>query len=206
MYYLELNKIYYIQCIPQFEDLNGVYEIVQKKNYAELIREGIDIVAHCYSKVGLTQQDWQADAANMQDETFYKLEYPGDTSNRFFIWLPDSKIASYPDSNVFRYKKLMLMTDLGIFDNEDDLSSTVSTLKELLATNLGIVSEPRVSAYGDIWLSKQQYEDIENIRETASGEVVNCVSENKKLINQLSKANARIAALEDLVAALSNQP
>lgn len=206
MYFLELNKIYHIKCVTQFDALDGVYEIVQKKNYPELIRDNIDMVANCYSKVGLDQQAWEADAVNMQNDTFYKLEYPGDTAKRFSIWLPDSKIATYPDSNVFRYKKLMMLVDLGIFDNDDEITSISNTIKNLIATNLGIDTDPRVSAYDDMWLSGQQYKDIENIREAAKGTIVNYISENNKLVNQLAEANSRIAALEELVAALSNQP
>ena len=206
MYYLELNKIYHIQCVTPFSTLDGVYEVVQKKTYAELIRDGIDMVADCYEKVNLTADDWEADAVNMQQDTFYKLEYPSDQLIRPHIWLPDSKIASYPDSNIFRYKKLMLMVNLGIFDNADGLTSAMTTIKNLLSTNLGIDCDPRATAYEDIWLSAPQYEAIEDARDTLRGTVINYISENNRLVNDLNKANARIAALEDLVAALDNQP
>ena len=98
----------------------------------------------------------------------------------------------------------MLVTDLGVYDNADQLSSTIDTLQNLLHTNIGIDVNPTVNAYDDIWMSKTDYENIESDRETVKGTVVNYITENNKLTQQLLRANARIAALEELVSQMSS--
>ena len=80
------------------------------------------------------------------------------------------------------------------------------TLKNLLLTNLGIDDDPKVTTYNDMWLSEPQYLSIEADRDALKGTVVNYISENNRLMIELNKANARIASLDVLVAALDNQP
>jgi len=207
MYYLELNKIYYFQCVSQFSTLNGIYEVIQKKTYPELISDGIDMVALCYDKAGLTSDDWDADAESMQNDVFYKLAAPSDNLDQPFIWLPDSKIAAYPDSSVYRYKKLMVMLNLGIFEDSNELSSSMQTIKNLLLANHGISTDALVTKYSDIWLTEAQYDNVVQSRDSLKGTTVNYISENNRLVSELNQANARIAALEALVAALdANQP
>lgn len=202
MIYLELNKVYFMEFLPAYDALDGIYEVVQKKNYNELVLDSIDIVANFYDKVGLTEEDWAVDAPTLQMDYFYKLEFPGDGLEKLFIWVPSAKLKGYPNPNVKRYKRITLMADLGVIDDDTDITDAIGVINNTLLDHIGVEANCDPGIYDQTWMTGAEYAAVVADRETRKTTVVNPVTQVRQLNDQLMIANNRIAALEDIVRAI----
>lgn len=199
---IETDKVYLFKFKPGFESLDGIYKVTHQLNYEEILEENIDLYKELYEKVNKTRQDLDQDIENYKDDVFFKLEKPGDTVEPFYFYIPETLLNQYPDSNVAEYNKVMMTIDLGLFANPDILTSLITAVSEIISTNQGITVQPVLMTYGKQWMLTADYEQLEQNRENAKGNIINYFSECNRLTDELNKAQARIQALEDIIKSL----
>lgn len=184
-----------------FSSLNGVYSVVKIYTYDELINDGIDLNDGLYAHVGKTADNLDADVHLYRNEDIYKLVNPDDSAVIYYV--PYPILMTIPDPNIKKYAKLVLGVNLGIFDNQDQLTSVISTLQEILSKTVGIEETPQLFSVGHKWLTPDEYSDIEAQRLTASREVVNYYSETQKLLDEISKKQTQIDVLKSHVKSIA---
>ena len=184
-----------------FSSLNGVYSVVKIYTYDELINDGIDLNDGLYAHVGKTSEQLDSDVGLYRNEDIYKLVNPDDSAVVYYA--PAPILMTIPDPNIAKYSKLVLGVNLGIFDNQEQLASVISTLQEILSKTVGIVETPQLFSVGHKWLTPDEYATIEAERITASREVVNYFSETQKLLETVSKQQTQISVLSNHIKNLS---
>lgn len=191
-----------------FSSLNGVYSVVKIYTYDELINDGIDLNEGLYAHVGKTAVELDTDVHLYRNEDIYKLVNPDDSAVIYYV--PYPILITIPDPNIKKYTKLVLGVNLGIFDNQDQLTSVVNTLQEILSKTVGISETPQLFSVGHKWLTPDEYSDIEAQRLTSSREVVNYYSETQKLLDLISKQQTQLdvlkSHLKNLSECLCNKP
>ena len=97
-----------------FSGLNGIYFVARTLVYKDIVLEGIDMVEFLYGRVDKNEADWERDVVNYINDVFYQLISTADES---VVWVPVSLLVGFPNAEVKEYKKVMLTTDLGVFDD-----------------------------------------------------------------------------------------
>jgi hypothetical protein len=211
---LTINKHYNFLFDPTgdvFNQLNGIYFVERALVHADIINEEIDLYVDLYEKVGLAEAELHAQLDNYMNGVYYKLVSPEDGS---FIWMPESLMVGYPDANVAMYKKVMLLTDLGVFDDPDVLLAIKDIVNNTIKAKVGtlLVNDEQVepttivSVYGTVWLTHEQYANIATDRNNIAKRDPNYVVDyHERYIQQLAEVarlNTQITALEEIVATL----
>lgn len=198
--YIKIDESFQFTFTPDFSILDGVYLVKRKSTYDELLKDGIDMVASLYSKVGKTQDDWDTDLPTYRNDIFYMIEAPNEDLDAETFYIPEGIIDGYPDPNIHEYGRLSIMANLGTHADKALLSNLVIDLQTILQTNYGITTTPRVVVYDTTWLSEDAYAAIVAAREAAKGTIINYKSESVRLEQELVNAQTRIAALEQIIA------
>jgi hypothetical protein len=179
-----------------FDSLNGIYTITHGLSWDSLLLEEIDLFATLYEPAGKLQGDLDTDIADLSLESFYRLVNVEDES---IVYMPRSYINGIPVPDVFKYQRLMLSVDLGLYDDPDTLVTLRTSVAQVLEGQLGTTTDVNVVIYGSKWLTEGDYEQLAEARALARTGVVNYYSEVLKKDIELAKQSARIVALEEIV-------
>ncbi len=118
------------------------YEIVAVRNLSELARTGIDPKKSIYAAMGLIDGSgsfsWEAEERSNP----FILTLKGSAGN--VITIPDTYINSYPDTSVILYQRAIIAVDMGIFPEDEDLTSIANDLAELAALRTGMPASSKV--------------------------------------------------------------
>ncbi len=197
--YVYMDTVQIFKFKPDFISLDGVYKVTQCLTYGEIVDQQFNMVEELYGKVGKNATDWTNDVSNYIDDKFYKLESLGNVLDPEIVYIPESIIDTYPDSNVKEYTKVMMMINLGVFHNPTLLTTINTKIKELLQSETGILVEPILSVYEKVWMSDTTYASIELNREDTKKCISNLFTENKKLIDEVARLNNKVASLESIL-------
>lgn len=124
-----------------FSSLNGIYFVDRAIVYKDIIEQDIDLTETLLKNISIPNGiaeikdgvavDKQAllDSfiGDYLNDVFYKLISTEDESE---LWVPESLIAAYPNPNVKEYHKVMISTDLGVFDD----APTVMIIQDIIAS------------------------------------------------------------------------
>lgn len=203
-----------------FSSLNGIYRVDRSIGYNDIINEEIDLYKFLYSKVDKSPTDLETDVIKYVDDIFYKLSSMYDDS---VIWIPYSLIGGYPNPNVKEYPRVMLTTDLGVFDEPATLTHITRILKDNLRHLLGLEHDTNsddfdirinphtaISVYNTTWMEHSDYEEIKSQRGSVrdndtSTDSKDYYAEYLRVLADNSELEGRIVALEELVALLEVQ-
>ena len=198
--YIDLNETYKFTFKTDFQSMNGIYKVVQKMTYDEVILAGIDMVEKLYSRVDKDAVAWDEDIKTYRELPFYKLEEPGVNVDVKYLYMPEALIDGYPDPNIHEYAKLTLVTDLGEHTDDAVVSDIIAAVKDLLTTAYGIDNDPKLVTYKQSWLTDQEYAAIVAGREATKTGAVNYRAESLRLAQELANAQTKIQALEQIIA------
>lgn len=200
MYLMEIDKIYIFKFIPGYESLDGVYKVVQKLTFDEILSTGVDMMAGFYSLVEKDDSVYEADRVDFKNEVFLKLLKPSDVSlETSAIWVPTSKLKEYPNPNVKEYDRLSAVIDLDVFESAQDISVLQTMIYDLIHFRFGIETTVDVVKYDSVWYTNEMYDDLMAEREQHKADMDNPIVQVNELNAELTEARARIAALEEIL-------
>jgi len=209
---ITLNKHYKFQFDPtrDADALNGIYRVDRVLGYNSVVLEEIDIYTSLYKRIGKSEADLEVDLTNYLDDLFYKMTSMFDQS---VVWVPESLIVGYPDPNVREYSRVMLTTDLGVYEDPDTLYHITRIVKDNLKHMLGLVAEDSeepidarinphtaVAEYNTVWMSDAEYKDVENLRATkrvVDDNMIDYYEKWKERGDEVKRLQEQITALEE---------
>lgn len=199
---ITVGHIYKFTFSDDFVSLNGIYKVTHSMDYNTLLEDDVSLLDSLFVPAGLTDVELDAELPDIMTDVFYRLVNIDGTQ---ILYIPYQYIVGIPVPDVFEYSKLMLAVDLGPWAEPDTLAAISNTISQYLENAYGISETPEVMAYDSVWMAESDYEAIVEARQTTidSGTgVVNYFKETQNKQAIIDAKDARIAALEDLVAAL----
>lgn len=132
---------YYVTFDPNsdYATLSEVYEVTGLYTYQQLLDQEIDLVAELYMLTGLYANTNVADTAittglmNWTTDTFVRMV---GVNNGYTITAPFAIIAT-ADDNITPYYSIMLLVDLGVFDDPAYAAPISSVVNEAIMNALG---------------------------------------------------------------------
>lgn len=187
---------YKLTFITGFEELDGLYTVMQLLSNEEMVINGYS-VEDTYTELGKTEDEFIVDKPTYFNNVYLKIKSI-ETDKEYFI--SELMIANIPDFSAKKYYNLGLLVDLGVFGHQDDISGLSLTVKTLLETNYGIVSNPIIMTHGkDVWLTDEEYNTIKENRELAKGVIENANSIINKQLTELTELRQKVIDLENLL-------
>lgn len=187
---------YKLTFITGFEELDGLYTVMQLLSNEEMVINGYS-VEDTYTELGKTEDEFIVDKPTYFNNVYLKIKSI-ETEKEYFI--SELMIANIPDFSAKKYYNLGLLVDLGVFGHQDDISGLSLTVKTLLETNYGIVSNPIIMTHGkDVWLTDEEYNTIKENRELAKGVIENANSIINKQLTELTELRQKVIDLENLL-------
>lgn len=202
---ITVGHIYKFSFEQDFENLNGIYKVTHAMDYDTLLVDDVDLLKSLFEPANLTDIELQAALPTIKTDTFYRLvTIDGQTE----LYVPYQYVVGIPVPDVFEYAKLMLVVDLGPWAEPDVLAGIQSIISDYLENAYGIVEQPEVMAYDNVWMAESDYEATKDARQTVITNgtgTINYFTETQKKQVIIDAKDARIAALEALVVQLHDQ-
>lgn len=126
-------------------------ECMAVRKLTNALASGENVFAKYYKPYKLTQADYEVDL--LQDITLVDLQ----SALGSWVYVPNSYIASYPDSSGVRYRVMALAVELGAIPDTLVLDPIIDDIRALLHSRLGViptiqpvaVSQPALVSYSD---------------------------------------------------------
>lgn len=127
---------------PWISNPGELYEIAAIRTLSELARTGVDPKKSIYATMGLIDGARNFVWADEEKTNPYILTLTGSNGN--VITVPDTYITSYPDTSIILYQRGLIAVELGIFPEDEDLSSIASDLVDLAQSRTGLPASSKV--------------------------------------------------------------
>ena len=118
------------------------YEVTAIRTLSELARTGVDPKKSVYGIMGLVDGSGNFSWEEEEKANPYILTLMGSFGN--VITVPDTYVASYPDTSIILYQRGIIAVDLGIFPEDEDLTSIASDLADAASLRTGMVASSKV--------------------------------------------------------------
>lgn len=202
---ITVGHIYKFAFDTDFAILNGIYKVTHAMDYDTLIESDVDLLNSLFEPAGLSDVELQVALPTIKTDTFYRLiTIDGNTE----LYIPYQYVVGIPVPDVFEYSKLMLVVDLGPWAEPDVLAGIQSIISSYLENAYGITEQPEVMAYDTVWMAESDYEATKDARQDVIDNgtgTINYFTETQNKQEIINAKDARIDALEALVAQLHNQ-
>lgn len=184
---------------PSFASLltpRTIYTCQSVRKLSEIIASGVDPYLEYYQPAGVSASNYDTDRAD--DVTILSLV----SSTGQWVYVPDSYVLSYPETNGVTYIAVMLGISLGALPANRDLSALKTIITNIVRDTIGVdsvvqeiaVSAPSIVPYADSLI-------IEAARTT----LISIVKSDRALLNKanidLATAQAKVLALENYIKA-----
>lgn len=190
---------YRFQFLPDFQSYDGTYTIAKIFSWDELIQDKISLFDLSFEPLNISKETYENKVLEYRTLDTYKLTSI-DGEKELFV--NEGMLANVPLYPVKRYGKLVLFLPLGIYDEEEGLDYIINQVKEEIHGALGITHDPAITAVEYQYLTESEYKQIAADRHNNITSVMNYFSENVKLREQVSRLQAQINGLEQLIAHL----
>lgn len=194
---LNVDWTYRVMFIDLFTELNGTYVVSQIYSYPEIVKEQIDINERLFEALGIDQTQFESRLDEIRIQPIYKL-----TSLDYkdlVIYVPECLFKYVPDYNIKNYPKLVLTWQVGIFDDKDQLSAAEQQVTDMTNVMFGTEASPFILEIDNIWLTDDEYLEIQNTRKEKQTTVINYFSENKRLLNENAQLKQRLVEYEEII-------
>lgn len=119
---------------------NVIYVVDAVRNFVDLQRGNKDVYNEYYKPVGLTRENYVADA-NVGASIITLKSRDGQVYS-----IPDTYIESYPGLNGLNYKRNVVVIDLALVPEYVDVSLLTDDLKSILERGLGITANVDITS------------------------------------------------------------
>lgn len=184
---------------PGYTAFDGTYRLVEIMTFDEFISQGGDILAEFFTPCSKTEADIASDLDTIRASKIYKFQVPGDLNTGEIKYAPDAYLDKVPDHNVKKYQDVGLVAHIGITDDPDTLQFITDNLNEHFKCALGINPEVKFMSLSEVYLTKDEYNDILKERELSAKKVISYYSENIRLQKLLSQAETLNNAYEEKI-------
>ena len=197
---IETGWTYKFQFSVPFDKFDGVYTVLRIMTYAEMIADDVDLAEQLYAPVGKTPAEYDTDSATYRLGKIYKLVDP--TAADVTQYIPEVLLRTTPNPNVRKYSKLVVAVNLGAFADPAQLDWVRRTLHEQLVKMVGLPKSPDTISIGTVWLTDEEYQEIEAARQTAERTTVNYFSQTIAMQQEIDRLKALVQGYEATLLAL----
>lgn len=197
--YITPGKTYKFTFVSGFEELDGVYTVLQVLSNAEMLSEQLS-VEDTYTALGKEETEFIVDKPTYVNDPFLKLVHVV-TGTEYYV--SQLMIATVPDFSIKQYVNLGLLVPLGVFQTETELNGIESSVSTILKANHGITNQPIVIKHGaDTWLTDMEYDNIVELRIANKETLISYYTISQQLSNENSTLRTRITQLETIIQSL----
>lgn len=200
---LQPGWTYRFKFINKFSKFDGAYTVTRIYSYPEFLKEKVDLYETLFAPCNLTESEYDKDCPQYFKESIFKLQGTSDEDN--VLYVPNAILASAPVYNVQEYKDVAIAFHLGIYPNAEEFKSVLSNISEEISSSLGIEQSPKVITVGKMYLTDDEYKDIQDERNNNKNSVLSYFAENVKLNKEIQSLKTRINKLEDYILKLSRE-
>lgn len=152
----------YILKAPWSADPKVVYTCKAIRSFEDLYKLGQDVERTYYHLMGLTPESGFSFAEEQQREPNLITLMGSDGS---VIYVPDTYISSYPDTDVVNYQHVVLSASLGALPDYLDLGALTHEVGTLIASMMGVSVEVKPMICPSINVpTREQHETLEAAR------------------------------------------
>ena len=200
-----VGNTYSLRFKNEFGDLDGIYTITHSLSYDSILEGDIDLLEFLYRWVNKSQSDLDNDLDDLKSETFFRAIHVETFTE---LYVPRSFIVGIPNPDVREYSKLMITMNLGLFADPNLLSTVAAAVKQNVINLVGLPvdADPVIMEYGKTWMTGTKYDDLTALRTVNKGNAVNYFALAQQRQETINKQASQIAALEELVRQLNDQP
>lgn len=171
--------------------VDKIYVSTAIRSFKELESKGIDVYEDYYVPLNISEETF------LEDRNKYASIVTLASDNAPTIYIPDTYIASFPDSSAVPYNHVVLSTSLGGLPDGlvlDDLQEKVS---QLVMAELGIEvsTKVHVSSSKPLYVSATDHKLLNDTR-------MGMISNNKSLYTQLKQKDDQIESLLEQIGLL----
>lgn len=186
---------------PWIENPGEIYEITAIRSLSELARSGVDPKKSIYAAMGLVDGSRDFVWANEEKTNPYILTLTGSAGN--VITVPDTYITRYPDTSIILYHRGIISVDLGIFPEDEDLSSIAADMADLANSRTGMPASSKVHVVPlKTQPTSEQHLAYENVRKYNKPESISNHEELSLLKEELARVKQTNQALTKRLEAL----
>jgi len=190
-----LNSVCAYTFTGGFASLNGIYTVAELISFSEALTQGIDFTIHLYIPAGLSPAQYTTDASSYQNTTVLYLQPVNGTGTA--IYVPSSLLATMPDPMVGCYNNLAIGVELGLFDDQTQLSWIISELNQIISATVGVTNAVKLYSLGTTYMSVSAYNALVAARKDSQ-------SPYTTLYEQIQQQDAALTAAQALNAYYQN--
>ncbi len=191
------NFVYNFLFVANFTSLDGIYKVLSISSYDALVTDGIDLFKVLYEANGLLEADFESDIDAIRDARIFKLEDVNDPSN--LIFMPEFLFVNVPDNSVQKYMRLGIVCDIGIHDNENQVTTLKSEIEQTITAMIGANDNAVVYKISDAWMTETDYAAIVATREANISTVSNSYTDKVALQLEVDRLRTKITYYENLI-------
>lgn len=175
---------------PYTIDTTVIYRCEAIRTFPELVRRGIDVFTEYYVPVGLSAEEYQADAGIGASIVTLK------SADGQVLYIPNTYIATIPGQTGLDYQRVVVVLDCGPTPGYVNFDLISAELKEVIMRHVGVTSDTTITSLA----YEGAFTDADHIRmETLRKQNIR---QNVPISEQLAAANAKILALTETNAKL----
>jgi hypothetical protein len=182
--------------IQKFAELDGIYTITKIYSWAEVLNEQLSLYDILYAPLNIPETIYNEDIKTYKNEDILKLISPVDGTE---LYVPTSILSSNPLYTVKEYNNLVLFINLGTYDDVSGLDYLVSQVGDEVKSVLGIGEQPKITSVSKVYLTEQEYKELENTRQDRITTILNWFSALKTLEKENNLLRAQLGAYRQLV-------
>jgi len=175
---------------PWPASLQAIYEVIAIRSFSDFTKKGESVFDLFYRPLGLTQQDYENDAA----EGAHIVTLRSSTAATIFV--PDTYILGYPALDTVAYSRIVLSVDLGPMPSDlalDFIKDALATAASDITGNVATVKEHAVP-YAAI-VTETEHATLESARQAA---ISNRKIDRARVIEYMATIDAQAATIDEL--------
>jgi len=191
-YQVTVGHVYKFIFKSYISNLNGIYKLTNMMTIDELINNyKIDIYKHTFEPNNVSQETFETDIyPDLSSSVIYKLQSVKDMS---VIWyIPECVLSKQPIYDIRVYFDLGFAVNLGIYKDIGRINSVKSKIENMLISELGVNKDVIIFTTKEVWMTDEEYKDIENERNAL-------ITNNNSIYSRLKALEDEISRLQHLV-------
>jgi hypothetical protein len=182
--------------------LNGIYKVLGVFSYSELFELNIDLFEVTYNANGLDGTIFEADINTIRSGEIIKIVSVDDST--IIRYIPAHMLAEIPDGSVNKYFNLGLAVNLGIFDDQDKLSTLKGEIEQIVSAMVGISDTTVIYTTKNTWMSVPEYQAIDATRNANISRISNHFVDKISLQKEIDSLRTKLNYYENALVSLTN--
>lgn len=197
-YQIQPGYVYKFTFYSKLSIYDGIYKLTNIMSLDEIQDNAIDLYEFTFKPASYTEEEYSAEVDNIKSSRILKLKKADDSSSTLYI--PEYYIIKQPNVNVSPYQRLGIVCNLGIFNDPNVLLSYKKEIEELLLDRLGIDKKFVIYTIEEIWMTDDEYQQIEEERKQNKTLLKTSVYHDKKeLERKIQSLQTIIKEYEQLI-------